>query len=197
MKFLNHKQALDELKRGNILIVSTDTIPGLACDATNEEAIKSIYKIKHRPPEKTFPLLFPTIEMVKEYLDMNDKEEELATKFWPGGLTLVLKSKGTLSEILESSSGKIGSRIPNNRETSRLIQSLEKPIVATSINLSGEAPITIPALIPAKINAQIAGILEGNYASESNLPSTVVEIINGEIIVRREGVILKDKQMRK
>ena len=191
-KLFETGKAVRNLNDGNVVIVPTDTVPGLAVDATNESAIERIYKIKKRDYNKTIPLLFPSVEQARKYLSISKEEMKLAEKFWPGGLTLVLKSKKVLPHILENPAGNIGARIPANETTRKLIKMLGKPIAATSINISGEPSITNLEQIPASITSQIAGILAGNYKSEGK-PSTVVEVVKNEVKVYREGKVSIDE----
>ncbi len=185
-------KVLEEIKNGNIVIVPTDTVPGLAVDATNGEAIEKIYEIKKREPRKKIPLLFSSTEQIEKYLEMTNEERKIGEKFWPGGLTLVLKSKGQLPQILENDAGKVGARIPANEDVRAFIEELGKPIAATSINISGEPSITKTDSIPAEITENIAGILAGNYES-LGMSSTVAEINNDEVIIYREGPISADE----
>ncbi|MBN1915743.1 threonylcarbamoyl-AMP synthase [Candidatus Dojkabacteria bacterium] len=190
--FLEFEKAIECLEQGEIIVVPTDTIPGLAIDAVNQRAIQKIYKTKKRDKSKTLPLLFSSIKQVKEYLSINHDELKLAKKFWPGALTLVLNSKGKLPQILENSAGKIGARIPANNATKKLIEEFGKPLAATSINISAEPSIIKLEEIPAEILAQIAGILAGNYES-SGKASTVAEVTKNEIKIYREGGTSKNE----
>jgi L-threonylcarbamoyladenylate synthase len=188
---LDTKQALESLNNGDVIIVPTDTIPGLAADATNEEALRKIYEIKNREEAKTLPLLFSSIEQVREFFSLSRDEYKLAETFWPGGLTLVLRPKKKFPRILLSSTGKIGARIPNSRITQELIKEFGKPIAATSINISGEPSITKLEEIPASITAQTAGIFAGknDYSTQGGKASTVLEMDQGYLNIYREGAI--------
>ncbi|KKQ27981.1 MAG: Bifunctional N5-glutamine S-adenosyl-L-methionine-dependent methyltransferase/tRNA (M7G46) methyltransferase [Candidatus Magasanikbacteria bacterium GW2011_GWC2_37_14] len=99
MNIIEKEKALDYLRSGKIIIFPTETSYGLGCDATNQQAVDKIFKIKGRRGDKPLLVIVPTIEMAKEYLEWNDLLEKIATKYWftrrspseggPGPLTVV------------------------------------------------------------------------------------------------------------
>ena len=84
-------EAVEYLKAGKTIVFPTETSYGLGCDAANQEAVNKIFKIKGRKSDKPLLVVVPTIEMAKKYLVWNNLLEDLASRYWPGPLTLVGK----------------------------------------------------------------------------------------------------------
>jgi len=121
------------IKKGGIIAFPTDTIYGLGCDVFNLQSIRTLFKLKQRPTTKPLAILVCSKEQVKEIaIDIPNKFEELVEKFWPGGLTIILKKNKRLDPFVTSNLGTIGVRMPANRITLELIESVGKPLVATS-----------------------------------------------------------------
>ena len=132
------KKATEVLKKGGIILYPTDTIWGLGCDATNNEAVTKIYKIKKRVEEKSMLILLNNTALVASYA--SDVPEvaynmfELSEK----PLTLILSGAKNLAENLIAPDGSIGIRITNEIFSKTLLQKFRKPIVSTSANITGE-----------------------------------------------------------
>ena len=88
---LEIKKAKYKLENGNLVIFPTETVYGLGADATNDEAIKKIYQIKNRPFDNPIICHFSNLKDIEKNFEINEIEYDLAKKFWPGPLTLVLK----------------------------------------------------------------------------------------------------------
>ncbi|MEM3437806.1 MAG: L-threonylcarbamoyladenylate synthase, partial [Nitrososphaerales archaeon] len=114
-------KASEMVKKGKIVVYPTDTVYGLGCDPYNVIAIKRLFEIKSRE-FKPLPVLFSSINIVKEIVELNEIGLKLASNFWPGPLTIVAKKIKALPEILTCGSDKIGVRIPNHDCARRLIE---------------------------------------------------------------------------
>ena len=106
------KLAARSLLNGKTIIIPTDTVYGIAADATNEKGVENIFKIKKRP--RTYPLILfvKSIKEAKKYAYFNDIEEFLANHYWPGPLTLILRKKNRKIYNGDKRLSKIGIRIP-------------------------------------------------------------------------------------
>ena len=122
-------EAIDVMKRGGVVAYPTDTVFGLGVNATREDAIKLLYRVKDRPGSRPVPVMVSSIHQAKLLASVNSKQEKILESIWPGAVTAVLAKKG---------GGTIGLRIPD----SEVAQSLARdfPITGTSANLSGEEP---------------------------------------------------------
>ena len=135
------KTAIRELNDGNIIIHSTDTLPGLAVDATNDIALKKLIKLKGRGGP--FSIIVTSIGMISEYSFVSELNEAIINKILPGPYTVLLKNnnKNKLSNYVVEKSELIGFRIPKHSFSQNLVKGLNRPIVTTSFNITGQESI--------------------------------------------------------
>ncbi len=133
------KKACDVLRNGGVILYPTDTIWGIGCDATNEEAVKRVYEIKRRDDTKSMLVLLDNPAKLQTYL--NEVPEiawdliELSEK----PLTIIYDGAKNLAPNLIADDGSIGIRITDEQFSRELCKQFRKPIVSTSANISGEA----------------------------------------------------------
>src|SRR3989344_9007440 len=123
------KEAIAVLKKGGIVIFPTDTVYGIGCRFDDKDAIARLYKIKKTPDGQQFPILVSNLNQVEELAVINKTGEELIKKYWPGALTIILKSKNGIE--------KIGFRMPDSSLVKLLIDGLGEPLIGTSANFHG------------------------------------------------------------
>lgn len=172
---LNYKEGLNILKKGGILIFPTDTAFGIGCRIDDEKAVLRLYKIRKRPENMPFPMLFDSISMVERYAYIEDaKVRELLRKYWPGGLTVVLKSKQDKipAEVLGGGDS-VGVRIPNDRRLIRMIGELGVPIIGTSANFHGQITPFNASDLDKDLIKLSDGVLEGS--AKGKVTSTVID----------------------
>lgn len=175
------------VKKGKIVVYPTDTVYGLGCDPYNSAAIKRLFKIKSRE-FKPLPVLCSSIDIVKEIVELNEKELKLASEFWPGPLTIIAKKKKALPEILTCGSDKIGVRIPNHECARRLIELCGGSLVGTSANKSGlKSPKTPEEVF--KVLGRGFDIMIDDGPTPLGKESTVIDLTDEELKVIREGAI--------
>ena len=126
------------LQNGEVIVMPTDTVYGLAALAEDESAVKKIFKIKNRP--KTMPLIIfvRSLEEAKKIAEFNELDIILAKNFWPGPLTLILNKKKKKIYNGDKRLSKIGIRIPRNKAMLSLLNNIKKPLATTSANLHKE-----------------------------------------------------------
>ena len=137
--FTNDNESLitDILSENQILAFPTETVYGLGGNAFSKEVADRIYLIKQRPRNKPFPLLI-TVEWLKKLCLWNDSRiDDLIEAFWPGPLTLILKSNPDLPKHLNNNSGTLAVRYSSSTAVQLLIELGECPIIGTSANRSG------------------------------------------------------------
>jgi L-threonylcarbamoyladenylate synthase len=178
------KTTLKVLKNGGILAVPTETVYGLAVKFDYPEAISKLKKLKNRPEEsaKIFTLMISDRNQIKNYGILTQFESEIAEKYFPGELTLVLNKNPSFKNPYFDHFESIGIRIPAHDFMLNLLQK-SGPLIVTSANYAGEAP----ALKSQDLNnmLEIDGIIKGE--SNGNPPSTVIKVENGEIKILRQG----------
>lgn len=150
------------LNKGEVIGIPTETVYGLAANAFNEEAVLKIFKVKNRP---TFnPLIVHTshIDRIHDFVQEIPYEARiLANRFWPGPLTLLLKKKPNVSDLVTAGSPFVAIRIPNHPLTLALLNELDFPLAAPSANPSGYVSPTSAAHVFEHLKGKIPFILDG------------------------------------
>ncbi|MGE0793400.1 MAG: L-threonylcarbamoyladenylate synthase [Candidatus Woesearchaeota archaeon] len=158
----------EEIKAGKIFIYPTDTLYGLGCDATNEEAVQKIRKIKNRD-EKPFLIIAPNLDWIKTNCEFNHKEE---LNKLPGPYSFIVKPKPNIvAKSVLANKTTLGVRIPNSEFTQFLI----KPFVSTSVNMAGEPSAINLEEIPQEIKFQVDYILTTTKPLLGK-PSTIIDL---------------------
>lgn len=182
----NYQHIIEELKNGATMLYPTDTIWGLGCDATNEDACKRILKLKNRPSEKSFIVLVDSFTMLERYIpafhpicyDLAD----LATR----PLTIIYPNATGLAPSVVAEDGSVGIRITSDPVCLKLIRGLRKPIVSTSANLSGgNSPVSFNE-IPDEIKNGVDLIIEERTNETMSQASQIIKIgLDGQVRVIR------------
>lgn len=138
------KHATDLITNGEIVAVPTDTVYGICCSASNNNAIQKLFNIKDRTFNKPISLCFSNINSIEKWAELDYIPKELINKLLPGPVTLLLSAKKNLNSYLTKSSdlsGKmlVGCRIPENDFILSLCENLSGPIALTSANVSGQS----------------------------------------------------------
>jgi L-threonylcarbamoyladenylate synthase len=178
------KKASDILKKNGIVIYPTETVYGIGANIFSNIALEKVFQIKKRDKDKPVSVAVSDFSMMEDLVYIGGKEKRFIDMFLPGPVTVVLKKKEKVPDILTSGSELVGIRFPAHENTIKLIQLAGVPITSTSANISGEAPPKSVAQI--KIAADY--ILDGGDCSGE--PSTVVDLVNGKIL--RKGAKYED-----
>lgn len=132
----------DLISRGGVVIAPTDTVYGLIADATNEDAVKRVFRIKQRPETKPLPVIVRDAEMAGQLAYIDKRLEGILGMIWPAAVSVVLQKKFNLPEIVTAGKNTIALRYPDYKLLHYLIQNVGKPLIATSANISGLQPST-------------------------------------------------------
>jgi L-threonylcarbamoyladenylate synthase len=177
-----HKPRIAEikgmLKEGKIFVYPTDTIYGIGCDATNDQAVKRVRKIKERP-DKPFSVIAPSKEWIKENCHLNGQDEEWLGKI-PGPYTLILnlKNKEAISSSVNDGMDTIGVRMPDHWILD-VVSAYGKPIITPSANVSGREFMTSKEDMDPQIRSGTNVLLyEGEKKGQ---PSTIVNLAEATI----------------
>jgi L-threonylcarbamoyladenylate synthase len=131
------REALKVLKRGGVILYPTDTIWGLGCDPTNEDAIRRIYEIKRREDSKSLLVLVSDTGMLERYVtEIPDAAYQLI-EATDSPLTIIYPNAKNVHSLILAEDGSLGIRIPDDEFLQALIIAFRKPLVSTSANLSG------------------------------------------------------------
>ncbi|MCZ7384208.1 MAG: L-threonylcarbamoyladenylate synthase [Candidatus Methanoperedens sp.] len=169
------RKAAEIIKKNGIVIYPTETVYGIGASIFSDDALKKVFAAKKRDTRKPVSVAVSGFKMMDELVVMSEKERCFVEKLLPGPVTVLLKKKEKVPDIL-SSAGLVGIRYPDHETTIRLIELAGVPITSTSANISGEAPPVKADEI--KISADY--IIDGGECKGE--PSTVVDVVNRKII---------------
>lgn len=194
INFTKLKEPANIIKNGGIVIFPTETVYGIGTNALNEDAVKRLYEIKQRPLNKPISLLVNSIDMIEQIAkDITDLEYALIREFFPGPLTLILKKKDIVPDIVTANSDTVGVRMPKNEIALKLIEYAGIPIATPSANISGKPSGTNMKNIIKDFNGKVDYLIDSG-TSQIGLASTIVQIIDNVPHILRQGSI-SEKQI--
>ena len=176
------------LQQGDLVVLPTDTVYGVGCDAFNARAIERLFSAKQRPLDKGIPILLADItDLDKVARDIPDLARQYIAQFWPGPLTLVMPRHPDLPAVL-APDDTIAVRIPDNDVARTLIRIAGGAIAATSANQSGQPPATTAQMALSALDGLVASVLDDGL-SPGGQASTVVDCTGATPTILREGPI--------
>lgn len=181
--------AMEALDEGALVVIPTDTVYGVAALA-NEEGVRRLVAAKQRDAAKGIPLLVDGLDQVRTIAHVSPAAERLATAYWPGPLTLVLRLRDQrhAPALLTGGRDTIGVRVPDHEVPRRLARALG-PLAVSSANTSGEPEARTAQTALDALGASVALVLDDG-PSPGGVPSTVVEVVAGKAPrIVREGAI--------
>ena len=172
------KLACQIMERGGVILYPTDTIWGIGCDATNEEAVRRVFEIKRRADSKAMLVLMDSADKLAQYVDVPEAIESLLEAADEGRpLTIIYPNACGVSPALIAEDGSIGIRITHEAFSNALCRGLGKPLVSTSANISGEPTPAIYAEISQAVKDGVDYICR--YRRQDNAakqPSAIIKI---------------------
>lgn len=173
-------KALEVLQKGGIILYPTDTIWGIGCDATNEEAIQRIYGIKQREDSKSMLVLLHQASMLPGYISEIPEVAWELLEVATDPMTIIYPGAKNLARNLVSSDGSIGIRITTDEFCHALISRFRKPIVSTSANISGQpSPGNFSEIVPA-ITEQVDYVVAWRQEEMDRArPSSIIKLGTG------------------
>jgi len=181
------------LNQDGVIVYPTDTFYGLGGSCFSAPAIERIYELKRRDPAKPLLVVVSDTDMaIRLASDIPPLFTELASKFWPGPLTLILRAAADVPRELLGDGDSIAVRLPGVFWLRALIRQADFPIVATSANISGEKEVSTAEEALALFNGTVDLVVDGGR-TEGFKPSTVVDLTGAKPRLVREGALPKDK----
>jgi L-threonylcarbamoyladenylate synthase len=175
------------LEGDNLVSIPTETVYGLAGNALNPTVVTNIYVAKNRPSFDPLIVHVPDLASTYAYVeDIPTKALLLAEKFWPGPLTLLLKKKDVIPDLVTSGLDTVGIRCPQHELTHALLQSLSFPLAAPSANPFGYVSPTQPKHVNDQLGDKVSYILDGGVC-KVGIESTIVGFENEKPTVYRLG----------
>lgn len=185
------EEIADLLREGKLVAFPTDTVFGLACVYDNEVAIQAMKMAKERPDSKPFPLMVGSKEQISTIALVDDRCANIIEKWMPGALTLVMKKKESVPAFVTNGEETIAVRMADDEFVLSLINTVGKPLLVTSANISNQPAATCDSEAQAQLNGRIDGIVIGN--SLGARASTIIDVTEDELVVLREGPISLDR----
>jgi L-threonylcarbamoyladenylate synthase len=180
---------------GEPIAVPTETVYGLAADATNAEAVARIYEAKGRPSFNPLIVHVTDLAAAERLGEFNDVARQLALRHWPGPLTLVvpLKPESGIASIVTAGLPTIGLRVPAHPAMQALLRAVERPLAAPSANASGSISPTRAEHVLKSLGGRIALVIDGG-ATQRGLESTIVAATDGRLRLLRRGPLELDAE---
>lgn len=181
-----HK-AKDLLESGELVAIPTETVYGLAANALNADAVVKIFETKNRPHFDPLIVHVASLEQAQSLVeDFPSHAKLLAEKFWPGPLTLLLKKKSVVPDLVTSGLETVGIRMPEHPLTLELLRSIDFPLAAPSANPFGYISPTTAQHVSAQLGDKIQLILDGGPC-EVGVESTIIDCTSDIPVVVRLG----------
>lgn len=181
--------AVRVLADGGVISVPTDTLYGLAVSAFDEAAVERLFRIKGRAARAPLPLLLADAADIPTYaVDVPDIAWRLAESFYPGPLTLVLRKRDAVPDVVTGGAPTVGVRVPDHWAPRAVVRGLGAAITGTSANRTGEPGLTTAEAVRHELGGEIDYVLDGGECPVG-VPSTVLDISGPSPVVVREGAV--------
>jgi L-threonylcarbamoyladenylate synthase len=187
------RSSLDEaavvIQAGGVVAIPTDTLYGLAADPFSRRALARVFAVKGRDATEALPLIAADTGQVADWLGrLPEIGSRLASRFWPGPLTLVMARPSTLPAEAAGGRDSVGVRVPAHAVARRLCEICGRPLTATSANWSGQEPASEPDQVEAALGSRLDLLLDAGPAP-GGAPSTIVDVRGAEPRLIRAGAI--------
>lgn len=185
----NIKAAAKAIQEGKLVIMPTETVYGIACDACNVDAVRKVYEVKERPAENPLIVHISSLDQIEEIVsEFPDSAQRLADRFWPGPLTLVLPKNDRVPPEVTAGLNSVAVRMPAHPVALSLIRHAGRPVAAPSANIFMQlSPTRIDHLDP-RLADLVEIALDGGPA-KVGVESTVVDCTGDGVRVLRPGGI--------
>ena len=185
--------AAELLRQGRLAALPTETVYGLAADATQETAVQAVYEAKGRPEQKPLNVLVDGMDMAEAVCrDIPEDAYKLARAFWPGPLTMVLWGNGTLPPIVAAGGATQGVRCPDHPDTLAVLRALGRPLACPSANLSGQSSPKSAGEVLAQLAGKIGAVLDGGPCCVG-VESTILDLTAAPYRVLRRGGLGRER----
>ncbi|MDA5194024.1 L-threonylcarbamoyladenylate synthase [Govanella unica] len=188
------REAADALKKGQLVILPTETVYGLGADARNSDAVARIYAAKTRPSFNPLIIHVASAEVAARYAVLDETARTLAAAFWPGPFTLVLplRPDSGIAPAVSAGLTTVAVRVPAHPLAHALLEAFDGPVAAPSANRSGRISPTTAAHAASELGPQVALIVDGGPCEEG-LESTIVAISDGFLDLLRPGSVTPEE----
>ena len=189
--------AVSALLRGELVILPTETVYGLACDAGNPRAVAAVFEAKGRPQFNPLIAHVTGVEAALAIAELDARARRLAEAFWPGPLTLVapLRDVAAVCDLARAGLDTVAVRAPDHALAQQVLGALDRPLAAPSANRSGRPSPTTFADAVEETGAFAAAALDGGPC-RVGLESTVLGQVGEELVLLRPGAVTREEVER-
>ncbi|MBI4126183.1 MAG: threonylcarbamoyl-AMP synthase [Deltaproteobacteria bacterium] len=185
-------QAVQFLKRGEVVSYPTETIYGLGADVLSRQAVKHVYELKARDYGLPISILVSDLSMLRDFVsEVSDRALALIRRFWPGPLTILFPASKRIPKGLVTNTNKVGVRNSSHPVAAALVAAFGSAVTTTSANLSGFPPSLNVKHVQKYFGEKIPCIIDGGECEPSR-GSTVVDVADDTMRIIREGSIPAD-----
>ena len=185
-------RAAEILRQGGLVAVPTETVYGLAGNGLDPDAVERIYEVKGRPGVKPLSLMVHDAGAMEQYCEHAPHAAyALSERFWPGPLTIVLRAKACVPEIVRAGGETVGLRCPDHTATLALLQKAQLPLAAPSANPSGATSPKTADEVLRYFDGRIDAVIDGG-ACGIGRESTIVDLSAAPYQILREGALPED-----
>jgi len=177
------------VKNGELIVYPSETVYGIGANIFDEGAMKKVYLAKRRPFDMPLSVGVSDKTMASKIAEIDESAEKLIDKFMPGPLTIIVKKKKCVPDIVTANSQKVGIRIPDHPVAMQIIKRTG-PIVATSANLHSK-PDTVKMEDAQKDLGETVSAYIDSGPCPLGRPSTIIWLMDGEVEIIRQGAITK------
>ncbi|MCL2712889.1 MAG: L-threonylcarbamoyladenylate synthase [Methanomassiliicoccaceae archaeon] len=181
------KELVAIVKNGGLIVYPTETVYGIGADIFDEAAIKKLYLAKHRPFDMPLSVGVSDKKMASSIAEIDDNADKLIDAFMPGPLTIIVKKKDNVPDIVTANSHKVGIRIPDHPVAQNIIKATG-PLAATSANLHSKPDAIRMEEAKEQLGEAVSAYVDSGPCMIGE-PSTIVWLMDGEIELIRQGAI--------
>ena len=183
-------EVVNALNNDKIVVFPTETVYGIGGNALKVDVINKLFQAKKRDYGKPISLLVGSIDKIKNVAYVNENGEKVINKFMPGAITIVLKKKNNINDLVTAGKNTVGIRIPNHNIALTILNKVDYPLATSSANISGDNNIADFNEIVSDLKDYVDIFIKGNISNDL-IASTVVELNDGKVNILREGKISK------
>lgn len=185
-------RAAELLRSGEVVAIPTETVYGLACRIDRPQAISRVYELKGRPADNPLIVHVSSVAQARELINAADLPilERLATAFWPGPLTLVMRRSAVVSDLVTAGLDTVAVRMPSHPVALEILRQAGCPLAAPSANLSTRPSPTRARHVEEDFGDAVMVLDAG--ACDHGLESTVVRVLGSDCLILRHGALSKE-----
>lgn len=186
------REAASMIQLGKLVAIPTETVYGLGANALDETAVYGIFRAKGRPADNPLIVHIADVRDMEKYAYPNDWAYQLAERFWPGPLTMILPKKDSIPSVVSAGLDSVALRFPAHPIAQKIIRYSGCPIAAPSANVSGKPSGTTAEHVLHDFGEKISGVIDGG-SSACGLESTVVSLLGDHPILLRPGFVTPEQ----